>query len=723
MGDKTRFVTDPWTFAAEPPVIGADGGVMSLVEGSSFCISAASGDIVAGSPHGLFFRDSRLLSRFELMLNGHRPETLSSALPEPFAGAVVMRDRPSPGRADSTLMVFRRRWIGRGMREDLELRNVGREPAYVRLELAVEADFADLFEVKEQRVAGGAPTTSTVDGMTLSFSHTRGETTRTLFVAFADGARVTDKGVTWEVIVPADGSWTTSIGASVAIDGKHIEARFIPGVPVGRAAPEERLNRWRAAVPMIECDHSHLASVIARGAEDLGALRMFDPEHPERAVIAAGAPWFMTLFGRDSLFTSWMSMPIDPDLALGVLQTLARFQGTKVDARTEEEPGRILHEMRFGEAATLSLGGGTIYYGTADATPLFVIVLGELRRWGLAPEVVDALAPNAEAAVNWLVEHGDLDGDGYIEYQRKTDHGLANQGWKDSWDAIQFDDGTLAQAPIALAEVQGYAYAAFLAWSYFLDELGRGAESAGWRARAAELKRRFNEDFWLEDKQCFAIALDRDKKPVDSVASNQGHCLWTGIVAMDRAKGVADALMSREMFSGWGVRTMSTASAGYNPIGYHTGSVWPHDNAIVAAGLVRYGFVDEAHRIIQAILDAAGMSNGRLPELFAGLDRADFPGVVPYPTSCSPQAWAAATPLAFLRSILRLDPWVPHGQIWMAPKLLPGMTQLRVDNIAVGGSRVTVIVDETGTTVEGLPDGIKLVTEPRDPLTAATPAT
>jgi glycogen debranching enzyme len=465
-----------------------------------------------------------------------------------------------------------------------------------------------------------------------------------------------------------------------------------------------------------------LASVIARGAEDLGALRMFDPEHPERAVVAAGAPWFMTLFGRDSLFTSWMAMVVDPDLALGVLQTLARFQGTKFDARTEEEPGRILHEMRFGEAATLSLGGGTIYYGTADATPLFVLVLGELRRWGLAAEVVDALAPNAEAAVNWLVEHGDADGDGYVEYQRKTDHGLANQGWKDSWDGIQFADGSLPKAPIALAEVQGYTYAAYLAWSYFLEELGRADEAEPWRARAAELKRRFNEDFWLEDKQCFAVALDADKRAVDTVASNQGHCLWTGIVAPERAAAVAAALLAPPMFSGWGVRTMATTSAGYNPIGYHTGSVWPHDNAIIAAGLVRYGFVEEAHIIINAMLDAAALEGGRLPELFSGLARDDFPGVVPYPTSCSPQAWAAATPLAFLRSILRLDPWVPHGQIWMAPRLLPGMSELLVRNINLGGGRVDVSVTEKGTVVEGLPEGLALVTEPRSPLTAATPS-
>lgn len=694
--------------------------MLSLVEGSSFCISAASGDIVAGSPHGLFFRDSRLLSQFELRVNGARPELLANATPEPFAGAFVGRGAPKPGVADSTLMVFRRRWIGRGMREDIELRNVGREPAYCLVELAIESDFADLFEVKEQRVAAGDPTSVSIEGSVLRFRHARGGSTRALHLGFDETARLTNHRVTWEVIVPADGSWSTSIGASVSIDDHAIEPRFKPGVEPKKAAPEQWLNRWRAAVPQVESDHPTLANVIARGAEDLGALRMFDPEHPERAVVAAGAPWFMTLFGRDSLFTSWMALPVDPDLALGVLQTLARFQGTKVDAKTEEEPGRILHEMRFGEAATLSLGGGTIYYGTADATPLFVIVLGELRRWGLAPEVVDALAPNAEAAVNWLVNHGDLDGDGYIEYQRKTDHGLQNQGWKDSWDGIQFANGEIARAPIALAEVQGYAYAAYLAWAYFLDELGRSEESHEWRQRAADLKRKFNEDFWMDDKQCFAVALDADKNKVDAVASNQGHCLWTGIVETDKAAGVVASLLSPEMFSGWGVRTMATDSAGYNPIGYHTGSVWPHDNAMIVAGLVRYGFVDEAHLIVNGILDSAAMEGGRLPELFAGLARDDFPGVVPYPTSCSPQAWAAATPLAFLRSVLRLDPWVPHGQVWIAPRLLPGMTELRVGNIALGGGRLSVSVDEKGVKVSGVPDGIEVVGEPRQPLTAQT---
>ncbi|HVE93870.1 MAG TPA: glycogen debranching N-terminal domain-containing protein [Acidimicrobiales bacterium] len=710
-------MAEPWTFAGAPPSLDTAAGIVSLIEGSSFCISAASGDIDPRYPHGLFFRDSRVLSRFQLRLNGVVPETLATTVTEPFAAAFAARGTPRPGHADATLMVFRRRWIGRGLREDIEIRNLGVEPVYCQVELALDVDFADLFEVKEGRVGdAGGHTRTEVEGGIL-FEHRRGESDRGVRVRFTTPGAVTADGAQWEAIVPGHGSWSVGVGVAVSLEGQEVEPRFVPGEPVERATPGERLARWRASAPTVESDYRHLGAVVASGVEDLGALRMFDPEFPERTVVAAGAPWFMTLFGRDSLITAWMALLADPDLALGVLHTLARFQGKDVDARTEEEPGRILHEMRFGEAATLSLGGGSVYYGTADATPLFVVLLGELRRWGLAAEAVDALIPHAEAAMAWIEHFGDRDGDGYVEYQRTNDRGLANQGWKDSWDGIQFADGTLPRGPIALAEVQGYTYSASLAWSYFLAERGLDDEAARWRARAADLKRRFDEDFWLDEQQCFAVALDGDKRPVDSVASNQGHCLWTGIVAPEKAAAVARALLSREMFSGWGIRTLSSANAGYNPIGYHTGTVWPHDNAIIVAGLTRYGFTAEAHSVIAAVLDAAIAKGNRLPELFSGLDRADFASVVPYPTSCSPQAWAAASPLAFVRSLLRLDPWVPHGKVWLAPALLPGMEQLKVSNIPLAGGRVTISIDDGNVKVNGLPAGIELVTEPRNPLT------
>ena len=411
-----------------------------------------------------------------------------------------------------------------------------------------------------------------------------------------------------------------------------------------------------------------------------------------------GAPWFMTVFGRDSLLTAWMALLVDPDLARGVLQTLARFQGTDVDPRHDEEPGRILHEMRFGDAASLSLGGGSIYYGTADATPLFVMLLGEMRRWGVAREMVDELLPNADRAIEWIEQFGDADGDGYVEYQRATDRGLANQGWKDSWDGIRYADGRVAEAPIALCEVQAYTYGAYLASAHFAFEVGDTATYDRFRAKAAQLKAAFNRDFWLEDKGWFAVGLDADKRPIDSLTSNIGHCLWTGIVDEDKARRVAEALVSPAMFSGWGVRTLSKDSGGYNPISYHCGSVWPHDTAIVAAGLARYGFDAAAQKLIFALLDAAGAQGGRLPELFSGLDRGELSVPVGYPTSCSPQAWAAASPLLCLRTLLRLDPWIPYGKTWLCPNLPEWIGYLKVEGIPLAGSRVTI---EVGTEVPG----------------------
>ena len=290
--------------------------------------------------------------------------------------------------------------------------------------------------------------------------------------------------------------------------------RYRCGQPVERATPAERLARWRSKVPQVQSDDDELKRALDRSAEDLGALRIFDPDYPERVVVAAGAPWFMTVFGRDSLITSWMALIVDPDLALGVLQTLARFQGKEIDPRTDEQPGRILHEMRFGEAASLSLGGGSIYYGTADATPLFVMLLGELRRWGLAPEAVDSLLPNAERALEWIDTFGDADGDGYVEYKRATDRGLANQGWKDSWDAIRYADGTVANAPIALCEVQAYVYSAYLARAHFAHEAGDEATYSRFRLKATRLKEAFNRDFWLDEQGWFAVGLDPDKRPI-----------------------------------------------------------------------------------------------------------------------------------------------------------------------------------------------------------------
>ena len=712
-------MTDPFNFSGESPSLGSPAsGVVTLVEGSAFAISQTSGDISAASPHGMFFRDTRFLSRLEMKVNGRAPEALAASTTDPFSGVFVSRAQPRPSVHDSSLLIFRYRYVGRGMREDIVVRNFAEEAAYCSLELAVEADFADLFEVKEGRVVPGGEYSNSIDGTTLVFRRQHGAHNRGARVSFGEAPHLMGSVATFEIVVPAKGEWQTCVQVTPEIDGDLIEPRYLCGQPVDRATPVERLEKWRRDIPIVDTDHDWLRDVVARGAEDLGALRIFDPEFPDRTVVAAGAPWFMTLFGRDSILTSWMALLVDPDLALGVLQTLARFQGETVDARNDEEPGRILHEMRFGEASTLSLGGGSIYYGTADATPLFVMLLGELRRWGLAREAVDELLPHADRAMEWIEGFGDRDGDGYVEYRRASDRGLVNQGWKDSWDGIRFADGDVAKAPIALCEVQGYTYGAYLARAHFAWEAGDKETAERFQAKALDLKAAFNRDFWLEDKGWFAVGLDADKRPIDSLTSNIGHCLWTGIVDEDKAAEVAKRLLSHEMFSGWGVRTLASHMGGYNPISYHCGSVWPHDNAIIAAGLMRYGFVEEAQWIAMAMIEAAASQGGRLPELFAGLDRREFPTVVSYPTSCSPQAWAAASPLLLLRTLLRFDPWVPHGKVWLDPVLPPEVKMLHVHRIPLAGQRVTVRVENGQCEVEGLAPGMELIHRARKPITA-----
>ncbi len=656
-------------------------------------------------------------------MNGARPERLAISQPDPFSATFVARARSHAEGPAATLLITRSRYVGRGMREDLAVRNVGAEPAYCLVELFIDSDFATTSEVREGRAgraeqrAKPSPAES-AQTQILLLGYRRGGTRRGCKVELSVPFRLAGNHLTLEAIVPAGGDWSVCVQVTPVIDDVLITPRYTCGQPVERATPSERLARWRREVPLVETDHGALRDAVARSSEDLGLLRLFDPDHPSRAVVAAGAPWAMTLVGRDSILTSWMALLADPDLALGVLETLARFQGARSDPLTEEEPGRILHEMRFGEGPGLTPCDGHVSYASTDATPLFVMLLGELRRWGLAREVVERLLPHADAALDWVEHFGDRDGDGYVEYQRASDRSPANQGWKSSADGICYADGRVAKAPIALCEVQAYVYGAYLARVHFAREAGDEATAARCATRAAELKTAFNRDFWLPERGWFAVGLDAEKAPIDSLTSNIGHCLWTGIVDEEHAASVAAHLASPVMSSGWGIRTLASNMGGYNPLSYHCGSVWPHDSAIVAAGLMRYGFVAEAQDLVLALLDAAQGQGGRLPELYSGIPRAELPALVSYPTSCSPQATAAAAPLLALRTLLRLDPWVPYGKVWLAPALPEAISYLRVDRIPLGGGRVTVEVSHGEAKVEGLPPGLELIREPRVPITA-----
>jgi glycogen debranching enzyme len=698
-------MSEQWTFGGSPPVDDSRTAV-TLVEGSTFCIGQPTGDIRPGPPHGLFFKDTRILSRWEMQIDGSPVAPLMVEHADPFAATFVCRARPRNGRADATILVQRRRYVGEGMREDVVLENLSGEAAGCTVTILVDTDFADLFEVKEDRVAAGTRrlTSQVTDAYQAEYR----------WMGQSRGVRVTAEPrpeylpglISFQVVVPARGRWEATLHVQPSVnDVLHPGLRW-GAEPVGERAPQRRLSAWREQGPRYTSGPPGLLATLRKSQEDLGVLRIFDARHPERVAVAAGAPWFMSLFGRDSLLSAWMALPVDPGLAIGTLQTLAHHQGEIVDSLSEEQPGRIMHELRTGISTDLMLGGAHVYYGTADATPLFVMLLDEVRRWGASPDEIAALLPAADRALDWIREYGDGDGDGFVEYRRATDRGLANQGWKDSWDGVSFASGRLAEAPIALAEVQGYAYAAYRARSRLAAFAGDTPAAEHWAEYALKLKRRFNDTFWLPDRGYYAMALDGDKRPVDALASNLGHCLWTGIVDRDRAARVAEHLLSPDMFSGWGIRTLAASMGAYNPMSYHNGSVWPHDNAIAVAGLMRYGFVAEARRVAQAVLDAAEAFGGRLPELFCGFDRSRFSTPVSYPTSCSPQAWAAATPTFLLRTLLRLEPSVPDSTVNVSPVVPESLLPLRIERLRIGAHDLALDLADDGTCRPEAGDGL-----------------
>jgi glycogen debranching enzyme len=415
------------------------------------------------------------------------------------------------------------------------------------------------------------------------------------------------------------------------------------------------LRGWLKDAPRLSCSWEPLEHIYRRSLIDLAALRFRSGIVPG-ALPAAGLPWFMTVFGRDSLLTSFQALPFAPELAATTLHSLALLQARRDDPFRDAEPGKILHELRFGEMTAFQETPHSPYYGTADATPLFLILLEEYERWTGDRKLVRGLEREARAAVNWIDQYGDSDGDGYIEYQTRSPRGLGNQCWKDSGDSIAYADGTLASLPRATCELQGYAYDAKRRTARLAREVWDNPDWAKeLEHEAAQLKRRFNHDFWMPERRAFALALDGEKRQVDSLTSNIGHLLWSGIADKEKAEHCARHLLGDALFSGWGVRTMAVGEGSYNPIGYHVGTVWPHDNSFITWGLRRYGFRAEAARISAPMLETVELLQNRLPEAFAGYSRASTKYPVEYPTACSPQAWASGAPLLLIRALLGLE--------------------------------------------------------------------
>jgi glycogen debranching enzyme len=598
------------------------------------------------------------------------------------------------------------------------------EPVAVELRLAIGADFADLFEVKSH-VRDRGPKIDTEHDPALPGLHFHYENGG--FVAETN-VQASRSGLFFDVDPSAKLDRLPDRDVPPAVDGDDLVWRvtLVPRSGFGivlrttvrvnetvlqpmheefgdeQEHAEGALTRWLDEVPRFRCDSALLKGVFDRSIVDLAALRISGELNGEPYVLpAAGLPWFMTLFGRDTLITSLQTIWVGPELARGALHLLGALQGTKVDDFRDEEPGKILHEVRNGELTVIGEKPHSPYYGTADATPLFLVLMSEYWRYTGDDAFVKARWSQVLAALAWIDRYGDLDGDGYVEYETRSSQGLGNQCWKDSWDGVQFSDGRIPVLPIATAEIQGYVFDAKRRVADMAERLASDTDlAARLRKEADELADRFNRDFWVEERGgYYVIGLDGEKARIDSMTSNMGHLLWSGIVPEERAKQVAHHLLSKDLFSGWGVRTLSRRDRGYNPIGYHTGTIWPHDNAIVAMGLARYGHRDHANRIALAQLEAAGFGNHRLPEAFAGFDRSVGRFPVPYPTACSPQAWATGAPFAFIRTMLGLD--VHDGSVTVDPRVPEEIGRIFVHGMHAFGTHWDV--EATGTNAQVRP--------------------
>jgi glycogen debranching enzyme len=652
---------------------------LTILEGSTFCLSDERGDI-ADPVMGLFADDTRFLSRWILTINGQRPLRLSSDKVEYFSAAFYLRNPIAGGLDQDVLSIGRDRFIGDGMQEHIVVQNHAPHPVEFELALEVGTDFADIFAVKEHDFALGHPdSASPLPELALGEFDPEGNQfvfvdgpKRLTQVLLSQPGEVNGSSVRYSIALQSREEWRLRADVIPSADGVrvavgHAERRF--GDELSRV--RSSLSAWHLSVPHLRASWEQLAGTFSQSVADLASLRMDEDPRVPGQLPAAGMPWFMTVFGRDTLITCLQTMLFGPELASNALRVLAVLQATEDDPTIDAEPGKIVHEVRHGKGADAWFPR---YYGSVDATPLYLVLLSEVWRWTGDGALVRDLREPAMRALRWIDEFGDLDGDGFVEYKRRSERGLVNQSWKDSGDSQRFYDGRLAQAPIAPGEVQGYVYDAKQRMAEVAREVWGDAELADrLEAEAAALQKRFDEAFWCEARGgYYALALDGHKTRVDSLTSNIGHLLWSGIVPPARADAIVDQLMGDELWSGWGVRTMSTGDGAFNPLSYHNGTVWPHDNSLIAWGLARYERWPETHRIARRMLSAAGHFANQLPEVFAGFSRSATPFPIAYPTAARPQAWAAGTPVLLLQLLLGLRPDpAAKALVSSAPQELP----------------------------------------------------
>ena len=653
---------------------------ITVVEQTNFAVSDDGGDMVPGSYHGFFAADTRFLSRFVVRLDGSRLERLSAAVGEHQRATFYLANPRVAGLRAASIAVFRDRRIGRGLDERIRLISYRSEPIQLQLSIELDADFADIFEARgARRRRRRVVTTEHGDRRTL-FTYENEGYRRTTEVTFSRPIEPTDHRLNFDVALEHGRPWDLN----VTVRTTRWSRRGVPRLPPERSVAPRQVQKWRERMPTLTSPDVRIERAWRQAGRDMVSLLLSGPRGD--FLPAAGVPWYLAVFGRDSCITALQTPLLGLEVSHGTLRQLAAYQGTLVDPWREEEPGKIPHEVRTGELATLGRMPFSRYYGSSDATPLYVMLFVAACRWGgwlpgrrgKAPPLPGPLSeflPAVERALGWIDDH--TDEDGLLRYRPHHRRGIVNQVWKDSWDSMRYSDGTIAAPPIAAVEVQGYVVAARRGMAEVYAAMGRRDDAARQETAATLTTKAVEETMWMADEGTYALGLDPDGRQIGGVASNAGHLLWCGLPTATRAKAVAERLMAPDMFSGWGVRTLSNANPAYNPIGYHTGSVWPHDNSLIAAGMAAYGHHRQAWRVIDALLDAAATDPlARLPELYAGFDRRATPDLVPYPTACAPQAWATGAIVLAVQTMLGAS---PAGG---SARHLPGAPPLRLETPA-----------------------------------------
>jgi glycogen debranching enzyme len=706
------------------------GSVQVLKHANRYLLTDSFGDIHPDSRGlGLYQGDTRVLSCSVLRVGGIRPVLLQTSVGANYRGGIQMTNPSADRNPDAkvhpfdelvgrTIGISRERLMGaEAVSERVKIVNHAASSAEVPVDIQLGSDGADIFEVRgyPRRSRGRSlPLAVTDRRVTFRYVGLDG-IERFTHLAFSEPAETVEGIDEVPTDVLATGAavrlrWTLSLGpgetrqlqwtiwctdrpapAGNVVEPAPADADVL-FPPIPRVSADEgaaAYHSWERGTASVVSDHELFNLVVKRTVSDLRLL-VNDGPGPDQRYVSAGVPWFTTLFGRDSLISAFQALAFRPQIALEILDVLAAYQATEDEPFRDAEPGKILHELRTGEMAKSGELPHTPYYGSVDATPLWLILFGATFDWTGDRGLVDRLWPNALAALSWIDTYGDRDGDGFVEYERRSERGLLNQGWKDSSDAIRDRHGREAVPPIALAEVQGYVFDAKRRMARLARVRGEDDLATRLEAEAQELAQRFEDAFWMEDRRFYAMALDGEKGQADAIASNVGHCLWSGIVAPGRARDVVEHLLRPSMFSGWGIRTFAADQPGYNPIGYHTGTVWPHDTSLIAAGFKRYGFDDASNRLVGQMMEAAqGFQDYRLPELFCGFDRTDAHTPVPYPVACSPQAWAAGSSFLFLETMLGLRAHADRKELELLHPHLPDwlgkvtLTDLRVGDASV----------------------------------------